>query len=118
MPFPNRKDPFKTRPISLLSCVAKTAEMIVLNRLEWQTGLPQDNIFGFTDGHRAPNSVDSLLAEINYQSAIVLFLDLEIAFKLASPTVISDVLSAKGVSGRLQRWMHDYLTEQSARVSF
>ena len=117
-PIPKPKEPEKTRPISLLSCVAKTAERMVLNRLNWKVGPPHRNVYGFAEGKSAPDSIASLLATINNQKAIVVFLDLEKAFELASPTAITDALASRGVSGRLLRWTHDYLSERTARVRF
>ncbi|MPC37898.1 hypothetical protein E2C01_031393 [Portunus trituberculatus] len=47
-PIPKPKDPGKTRPILLLSCLGKTAEMI-LNRLQWASG-PLQAIYAYTHG--------------------------------------------------------------------
>ena len=117
-PIPKPKDPGKMRPISLLSCTAKTAERMVLNRLKWKLGAPHQNISGFTEGRSTADSIASLLAKVNNQSAVVVFLDLEKAFELASPTAIADELAARGVKGRLFRWTYDYLSDRRARVSF
>ena len=38
-PIPKPREPTKLRPISLLSCTAKTAEKMVLARPQWQVGL-------------------------------------------------------------------------------
>ena len=117
-PIPKPKEPGKTRPISLLSCTAKTAERMVLNRLKWRLGEPHPNIYGFTNGKSAGDSIASLLSLANNRPAVVVFLDLEKAFELASPTAIADALARKGVSGRLLKWTYDYLSSRNARVSF
>ena len=117
-PIPKPREPEKTRPISLLSCTAKTAERMVLNRLKWKVGEPHHNIYGFTNGRSTADSIASLLASINDRPAIVIFLDLEKAFELASPTAIAHALASKGVSGRLLQWTHDYLCDRSAKVRY
>lgn len=58
------------------------------------------------------------MAEINSQPAIVVFLDLEKAFELASPTATADVLVTKGISVLLMKWTPNYFNERSARVRF
>ncbi|XP_050706664.1 uncharacterized protein LOC126992035 [Eriocheir sinensis] len=80
-------------------------------------GPPHHNVYGFTEGKSAADSMASLLSTINNQPAVVVFLDLEKAFELISPTAIADALAAKGVSGRLS-WAHDYLRDRSAKVRF
>ena len=117
-PIPKPKDPGKMRPISLLSCTAKTAERMVLNRLKWKLGAPHQNVSGFTERRSTTDSIASLLATVNNQPAVVVFLDLEKAFELASPSAIADALAARGVKGRLLRWTYDYLSDRTARVRF
>ncbi|XP_045105294.1 uncharacterized protein LOC123500720 [Portunus trituberculatus] len=89
---------------------------MVINRLKWKLGEPHDNIYGFAERRSVADSIASLLAEINNIPAIVVFLDLEKAFELASPTSIADKLVTRGVSGRF--WTHDYLTDRKAKVKF
>ena len=48
----------------------------------------------------------------------MIFLDLEKAFELANPDVILDVLSKKGVSGKLLGWVKDFLEGRRAYVKF
>ncbi len=48
--IPKPSDPKNPRPISLLSVIDKLMESIVLPRLLWRTGLPHDNIRGFSRG--------------------------------------------------------------------
>ena len=117
-PIPKPKEPNKTRPISLLSCIAKTAERMVLSRLKWKLGAPHHNIYGFAESRSAADSIASLLAEVNNKPAIIVFLDLEKAFELASPTAIADRLAERGVCGRLLSWTHDYLSNRRAKVKF
>ena len=45
---PKPKEPTRPRPISLMSCTAKTAERMVLIRLQWRLGPLQLHVFGFT----------------------------------------------------------------------
>ena len=117
-PIPKPKDPGKTRPISLICTTAKTAERMVLNRLKWKLGHPHRNLYGFTEGKSTADSIASLLCTVKAQPAVVVFLDLEKAFELASPTAIADALAIRGVKGRLLRWTHDYLRNRTAKVKF
>ena len=49
---------------------------------------------------------------------MVVFLDLEKAFELASPLAIQETLIRKGVKGRLLAWIADYFSDRSANVRF
>ena len=49
-PIPKPREPTKLRPISLLSCTAKTAERMVLARLQWRVGPLHPHVFGYTRG--------------------------------------------------------------------
>ena len=102
----------------MLSCAAKIAERMVLNRLRWKLGDPHRNIYGFCRGKSTALSVASLLSLINDRKAVVVFLDLEKAFELASPTAIAATLAARGVRGKLLAWARDYLEARSASVRF
>ena len=105
VPIPKPKEPGKYRPISLLSCLGKTAEKMVLNRLRWKTGPPHEHLHGFTRGKSTAHSISTLLSTICTSPAVVVFLDLEKAFELASPLAIQETLIHKGVKGRLLAWI-------------
>ena len=62
--------------LSLPICTAKTAEKMVLARLQWRDGPLHQNVFGFTRGMSTTDSIFALLAQVNYHSTLVIFLDL------------------------------------------
>ncbi|XP_076041806.1 uncharacterized protein LOC143025691 [Oratosquilla oratoria] len=117
-PIPKPREPTKLRPISLLSCTAKTAERMVLARLQWRVGPLHPHIFGYTRGRSTADSILTLLNQVNHRPAIVVFLDLEKAFELASPHAILAALVRKGVMGRMLAWLRDYLQHRRAMVKF
>ncbi|XP_076052833.1 uncharacterized protein LOC143032247 [Oratosquilla oratoria] len=118
-PIPKPREPTKLRPISLLSCcTAKTAERMVLARLQWRVGPLHPHIFGYTRGRSTVDSILTLLNQVNHRPAIVVSLDLEKAFELASPHAILAALARKGVMGRMLAWLRDYLQHRRARVKF
>ncbi|KAG0722899.1 hypothetical protein GWK47_043650 [Chionoecetes opilio] len=47
---PQAQGAHQARPISLISCTAKTAERMVLSRLQWRVGALHPHVFGFTRG--------------------------------------------------------------------
>ena len=118
VPIPKPKEPGKYRPISLLSCLAKTAERMVLNRLQWKMGAPHEHLHGFTRGMSTAHSIATLLSTINTGASVAVFLDLEKAFELASPLAIQESLIQKGIRGKLLAWIGDYFTNRTARVKF
>ncbi|XP_063887725.1 uncharacterized protein LOC135115154 [Scylla paramamosain] len=116
-PIPKPREPTKIRPISLLSCTAKTAERMVLARLQWRVGPSHPHVFGYTREVSTADSILALLTQIDRRPAVIVFIDLEKAFELASPHAILDALVRKGVRGRLLAWLRDYLQRRRARVS-
>ncbi|XP_076039453.1 uncharacterized protein LOC143024524 [Oratosquilla oratoria] len=117
-PIPKPREPTELRPISLLSCTAKTAERMVLARLQWRVGQLHRHIFGYTRGRSTADSILKLLNQVNHRPAIVVFLDLEKAFELVSPHAILAALVRKGVMGGMLAWLRDYLQHRRARVKF
>lgn len=118
VPIPKRGGASQLRPISLLSCVGKTMEKIVLNRLHWALGPWHENVFAFQKGKGTRDCVSSLLSGVMGRQAVAVFLDLEKAFEIASATTILAILAEKGVGGRLLRWIGDYLEGRQAAVRF
>ena len=114
---PKPREPTKLRVILLLSFTAKTAEM-ELARLQWLIEPLHQNLFGFTRDVSLTDSIFGLLAQVNHCPILVIFLDLEKAFKLASPHAILTTLIGKGVRRRLLAWLREYLLHRRARVKF
>ena len=118
VPIPKPKDPGSFRPISLLSCVSKTMERIVQNRLQWVTGPLHPAVYAYTKGTGTAECLSTLLAKVSNGKSTAVFLDLEKAFELANETVILSLLAAKGAKGHLLGWIRDFLTGRQARVRF
>ena len=121
VPIPKPKQPGVFRPISLISCLSKLAERMILNRLRWQFGPLHQNIFGFQPGRSTAHATSTLLHLATSQPAspaLAAFIDLEKAFELANDTVISSLLAEKNVSGRLLKWTVDFLSQRQIRVKF
>ncbi|KAK3889194.1 hypothetical protein Pcinc_006765 [Petrolisthes cinctipes] len=117
-PIPKPREPSKLRPISLLSCLAKTAEKMVLARLQWYIGPSHPHIFGYNRGVSTADSILALMTHINHRPTVAVFIDLKKAFELASPHAILDALVKKGVLGRMLAWLRDFLQHRRGRVRF
>ena len=116
-PGTTRAEP-KLRPLTMLGCPGKTAEKMVLQRLQWQIGPFHHNIFGFVAGSSTTDCIMTFLAIVNNSEAIAVFLDLEKAFELASPAAMLDAFVKKGVRGRMLAWLEDYLQGRRSRVRY
>ena len=113
------------RPISLLSCVGKLMERLVVARLAWylernNTFLPHQ--FGFRPKSGTMDALilfehDIHLALRTKQIVLAVFFDLSGAFDRASHQAILFKLASHGVSGRLLRWVSSFLTDRSFSVS-
>ena len=113
------------RPISLLSCVGKLMERLVVARLMWY--LERNSIFlPYQFGFRPQlGTMDALilfehsiqLALRTKQVVLAVFFDLSGAFDRASHQAILFKLASHGVSGRLLRWVSGFLTDRSFSVS-
>lgn len=93
--------PGQFRPISLLSCVGKTVEHMVLARLEWALGPLHHHLFAFRRGTSTADCLLHLLPCLLGREAVAVFLDLEKAFKLTSKLAILSILGGKDVTCRL-----------------
>ena len=60
----------------------------------------------------------TLLHAFCTRTGLLVFLDLEKAFELADPLAMLEALVAKGIKGRLLRWVSDFLTARTAKVRF
>ena len=121
IPIPKPHQLNSYRPISLTSCLSKLAERMILQRLRWKVGPLNPNVYGFTKGASTAHAFSTLLHLISFQQRhrpYVVFLDLEKAFELANPTVITALLAGKGVTGKLLAWVCDFLKHRQSRVNF
>ena len=117
-PIPKKGLGAQFRPISLLSCMGKTLERILLARLQWAMGPLHHHLFAFRRGTGTRDCISTLLATVLGRQAVAVFVDLEKAFELASAPAILSILARKGVQGRLLAWIGDYLQERRAAVRF
>ena len=117
-PIPKPKDPENPRPIALVSCVEKTAEKMVLKRLQYKTGPLDKRLYAYQEGISTMECITDVLSYIDGKKAVIAFIDYEKAFELASPTVMLYSLVQKGVKGNLLAWTKNYLKNRKARVKF
>ena len=117
-PIPKPKDPSNPRPIALVSCLEKTAEKMVLNRLKFKIGPLHKHLYAYQDGIGTTECITDVLSCINGRAATVAFLDFEKAFELAKPSVILQSLARRGIKGHLLAWNKNYLLNREARVKF
>jgi hypothetical protein len=117
--------PSSYRPISLLSCMAKLMERMILKRLTWvieanSSLLPSQ--FGF----RPQLSTMDLLALLEHdiqlafrskKIVLVVFFDLAGAFDRASHEGILYKLAKSGITGRILRWIQSFLRDRRFSVS-
>ena len=118
VPIPKPQDRTAYRPISLLSCVGKTAERVILRRLESAVGPLHPRLFAYTRGVGTTECLLSFTDKVTHGKSVAVFLDLEKAFERADVTVILHLLAKKGVTGRLLRWVGAYLQDREASVRF
>ncbi|MPC42308.1 RNA-directed DNA polymerase from mobile element jockey [Portunus trituberculatus] len=117
-PIPKPGASSSMRPISLLSCISKVMEKLVLRRLQWQAGEFHSHLFAYQHQRSTTTCLLTLLHALRSCSGLVVFLDLVKAFELADPPTILETLTRKGVKGRLICWIHDFLTERAAKVRY
>ena len=87
-PIPKPKDSTNPRPISLLSCLKKTAEKMVLKLLKWNIGPLNLHLYAYTEGMGTTECITNILSTVNSKPAIIVFLDMEKAFEQANPAAI------------------------------
>ena len=117
-PIPKPNDPTSHRPISLLSCIEKTAEKMVLKRLIYKTGPLHPQLYAYREGVGTTECITDVLNCINNKQATVVFIDFEKAFELANPAAILYSLVQRGIKGHLLAWTKNYSTNREARVRF
>ncbi|XP_050710063.1 uncharacterized protein LOC126994835 [Eriocheir sinensis] len=118
VPIPKSGDGGEFPPISLLSCLGKTMERILLSRLRWAMGALHHHLIAFRRGMGTRDCVSTLLSGVLGRQAVVVFLDLEKAFELASVPAVLSILAEKGVRGRLLACIGQYLQDRRAAAHF
>ena len=94
------------------------AEKMVLDRLKYKVGPLHPHLYAYQEGVGTTECITNVLCCINNKSAVLVFLDYEKAFELASPAGALLSLARKGSKGHLQAWCKNYLTNRQARVRF
>lgn len=100
-PIPKPKEPGKVRPISLLSCLRKTAEKMVFARLQWMVGPPHRYIYAYTQNVGRRDFLAKLMVKLTNRKVVVIFMDLEKTFELANDPAILSSLAHEGSRGKL-----------------
>ena len=118
VPIAKPRNPGTFRLISFLSCLGKTAEKMVLNRLQWAIGDLHPNVYAYTKNKGTQDCIMGLISTINDRRAIVTFMDLEKAFEIASAPAILESLAIRGAKGKILQWSKDFLAERKAHVKF
>ncbi|XP_050691579.1 uncharacterized protein LOC126983125 [Eriocheir sinensis] len=118
VPIPKSGDGLQHRPISLLSCLGKCMERVLLPRLQWAMGSLHHHLFAFRRGRGTRDCISTLLSGVLGRRAVVVFIDLEKAFELASAPAMLSILAERGVRGRLLAWVGHYLEGRRAAVRF
>lgn len=114
------------RPIMMLSCIAKLAERLVNNRLDWYSErnlilLPQQA--GFRREHSTDDQIallqDNIRRSIHADHhCLVVFLDLAGAFDAVNHRVLLYKLSRLGYKGRILGWLQSYLQDRTFQVLY
>ena len=118
IPISKHGDMGNPRPISLISCVGKTMERMLLPRLVFQNGPFPPYIYAFRKGVGTQDCITDLLAHIGRGPAAAVFLDLDKAYERADPLAILSSLVHRGVTGNALQWIRDFLHHRTASVRF
>ncbi|XP_064111579.1 uncharacterized protein LOC135219079 [Macrobrachium nipponense] len=88
------------------------------NRLLWKTGPLHHRLYAYKEGIGTQECLADVMSTINERRAIVVFLDLEKAYELASAAAILEALADKAVKGNLLAWAKGYTQNRQAIVTF
>ena len=116
--------PQSYRPITLLSCMGKLMERLVVGRLEYvvnRLSLMSQSQCGF---RRGMSTLDVLLrlenqiriAQSSGEVCLVVYVDLQSAFDKVWIDGLLYKLATRGIRGALARWLQAYLSSRTARV--
>ena len=122
IPIPKKDGNF--RPISLITVMSKVCEKMV-PCLRWNA--QPVNIFslGFRNKVGTQDAIATVVSHITREdafrkkhSAALILIDIEKAFEMISPTVVSHALANAGIGGKMLSWIHDFLNGRTCAVQF
>lgn len=123
---PNYSNPGAYRPITLLNTLSKTVEAVIANRIRDHVESTAQLNPGHIGGRQRRSTTDPLLhltswikskwRENKYVGA--LFVDVQAAFPTVHPARMVSTLASMGVCPSMCRLFDDYLSHQSATISF
>ena len=116
IPIPKRGDMANPRPISLISCIGKTMERMMMPRIIYRIGPFSPYVYAFRRGVGTQDCLSDLLAHIGRGPAITVFLDLDKAYEREDPLVVLSLLARRGVEGNTLRWLQDFLHDRTSTV--
>ena len=120
-PFKDSALPSSYRPICLLSCIRKTVEKVINNRLEWWSehyNLLSPTQFGFRRGYGTQNCI-SILSSIVQQTyvkkemCLVTFLDIKSAYDDVQIHILCNILSRLKVPSKLINFISALMSERN-----
>ena len=91
---------------------------MILNRLLWKVGPLHPRLYAYREGIGTQECIADVMTTIGNKRAVVVFLDLEKAYELASAAAILMSLVEKNVRGHLLAWTRGYTQNREARVTF
>lgn len=97
------KDPIALCLISLLKCLRKSTERLVLERLKWLTGPLHPSFYVYLPQTGATDCLTTFLNKMRQGHRMAVFINLEKAFELASCQPISQPLRAKALETNFYR---------------
>ena len=113
------------RPISLTSCVMRTMEHLVLDRLMPHIDtILHPHQYGFRPQHSTSNAIYHMLGDLqdtlrhDKKAAVpVVFIDLKKAFDRVWHDGLMDVLQQHGVKGRIWLWLRAFISNRFSCVA-
>ncbi|XP_072400980.1 uncharacterized protein [Diabrotica undecimpunctata] len=124
IPIPKANDPNVLRPISLMSCILKTFERIMKNRLEWwmeSNNLYPDGQLGFRRGKGTMDCISHLATDIQLtysknQYTAALFVDISGAYDNVILDLLLDQLVKLGVPSKCAYVLVNLFTNRQVHI--